>query len=111
MEMAKSQNLIKTMAGANGEKLLDLTKMVNTKEMPYLIKSLESMAQKLQGKELGALASMVNKSYMGRFSAMILANVVCAFFVAYLGPKVQHWITYKMTGKDYFPGVDPQHSK
>jgi hypothetical protein len=109
LEMAKSQNLIKTMAGANGEKLLDLTKMVNTKEMPYLIKSLESMAQKLQGKELGALASMVNKSYMGRFSAMILANAVCAFFVAYLGPKVQHWLTYKMTGKDYFPGVEPQH--
>jgi len=31
--------------------------------------------------------------------------------MSYLIPKVQHYITYKRTGKDYFPGVQPEVSE
>jgi hypothetical protein len=105
LEIGKACRWIPTI-NVDGKQMLDLTKTMQNKPFASLIQSLDEVAVKLGQAEGGALQKLLSKSYNGRVGALILANLFCAAFVSYIGPKVQHWITYKLTGKDAFPGIE-----
>lgn len=106
-----SGNIPTLRAGREGI-LLDLTKKINAQGLLKQIGTMHQMAQNLLGGSQGmkhasgAMEALLKKSMTSRTSAWFGANAVCALFLSYLCPKIQHYITYKTTGKDYFPGVD-----
>jgi len=88
----------------NGQKLLDFTKAIETDKVLGIAHQLESFATKA---ESTGLLKVLKRSKGGMVMAMLAANAVCAFALSYAVPKLQHYITFLMTGRDYFPGVDP----
>jgi hypothetical protein len=79
-------------------RMSDAFSKVNEDLVKLLTKTSPMEAEKLFGK-------MMKKSMSGRFGAMMLANGVCFTLLSILGPLVQHKITKRTTGQDYFPGV------
>lgn len=103
-ETAKATGWIKTRAASPGRQLLDLSQKVQTSPMLDMAARLDQLSSSL-GKGQG-LDRLLKRAAAGRFSAWMLANAVCALFLSYICPKIQHWITYKYTGQSGFPGVE-----
>lgn len=111
LETAKKCNWIPTLSHEGAGSILDVTKKIQTEPILHFIESLTGLTQKLETNGLGALEKLLTKSYGGRVGAFVAANAVCALFLSYICPKLQHYITYKITGKDHFPGTDKVISK
>jgi hypothetical protein len=80
---------------------LDLTKKIETDSIFSLVEHLKSLSQH-GTKELEPL---LKRTMRLRASAWFLSNTLCFTFLSIIIPLAQHYITYKRTGKDYFPGV------
>ena len=129
LESAKISHWIPTFehaaAGKAPKTLLDLTKKIHTEKILAFAHHLETFAEQVNktasvaGKTItkhssAAEKELFNKAFNGllrrsnwaRLGSLVLANGVCAVFLSYVGPKIQHFITYKITGKDYFPGLE-----
>jgi hypothetical protein len=111
-ETAKSCGWIPTFK-KDGKQMLSLTQKISTQPIlrmaeayskihddlsKLLLKAAPAEAENLFGK-------IIRKSITGRTGAMVLANGVCFLLLSILAPMVQHKITKRITGKDYFPGV------
>lgn len=81
--------------------MLDLTKKIDTKSIFGLKNALGDLASKNPAE----LEGLLKKSMRLRGGAWFLSNAVCFSFLSIIIPSLQHYITYKWTGKDYFPGV------
>ncbi|WP_303674523.1 hypothetical protein [Vampirovibrio chlorellavorus] len=88
-------------------KFLDLTKKINSEAMFGFIQSMEK-AFVSEGLEQAPqkLEKVLQKSIRGRAGAWLASNAVCTLLLSYIIPKAQHYMTYRMTGKNYFPGVE-----
>lgn len=88
-------------------KFLDLTKKINSEAMFGFINSMEK-AFVSEGLEKAPqnLEKVLQKSIRGRAGAWLASNAVCTLLLSYIIPKAQHYMTYRMTGKNYFPGVE-----
>jgi hypothetical protein len=106
LETAKHCLWIPTLSQSGKKGMLDLSQKIQVKPILSLIESLEGVAAKLGKDELIGLEKLMTRSTVGRFSALMGANAICALFLSYICPKIQHYITYKITGKDHFPGLD-----
>lgn len=82
-------------------KYLDLTKKIDTEAIFSLKKHLESLTEH-SAQELDPLLKRVMRL---RGSAWFLSNALCFAVLSGIIPSIQHYITYKTTGKNYFPGV------
>ena len=90
---------------------LDLTRRIDVEKLAGLAEYLETAAKKVapeMTQNTNVFAQLMKRSMRGKFAAMATANVVCFLALSFVVPKVQHWITYKMTGRHTFPGVDPE---
>lgn len=90
---------------------LDLSRRIDVEKMVGLAEYLEGAAAKVapeMGTNTKAFAQLMKRSMIGKFGAMAVANTVCFLALSFVVPKVQHWITYKMTGSRTFPGVDQE---
>ncbi|MBY0403301.1 MAG: hypothetical protein K2X66_05335 [Cyanobacteria bacterium] len=106
LETAKHCLWIPTLTQSGKTGMLDLSQKIQVKPILSLIESLEGVAAKLGRDELVGFEKLMTRSTVGRFSALMGANAICALFLSYICPKIQHYITYKITGKDHFPGLD-----
>ncbi len=88
-------------------KFLDLTKKINSEAMFGFIESMEKafVSEGLE-KAPQKLEKVLQKSIRGRAGAWLASNAVCTLLLSYIIPKTQHYMTYRMTGKNYFPGVE-----
>jgi hypothetical protein len=88
-------------------KFLDLTKKINSEAMFGFIESMEKafVSEGLE-KAPHKLEKVLQKSIRGRAGAWLASNAVCTLLLSYIIPKTQHYMTYRMTGKNYFPGVE-----
>ncbi|MCE3233939.1 MAG: hypothetical protein K0Q50_119 [Vampirovibrio sp.] len=100
MNPIKNQDLTKN-------KFLDLTKKIDTKGIFSLMESLESLSEKTI-KQPAHLEEMLKKTMRLRSGAWFASNAVCFTFLSVVIPVLQHYITYKRTGKNYFPGVQQE---
>lgn len=87
----------------SAEKHLNITKKIDTDAILNFVKHLEKDIVPHEGKV--AVEQLMKKAISRRGAAWLASNAVCTLFLSYLCPKLQHYITYKRTGKDYFPGV------
>jgi hypothetical protein len=88
----------------NGKQYLDLSKKIDVEPIWNLITHLEQVSGKPQ------LANLLKKAIRGRAAAWVLSNAICTFFLSYLCPVIQHKITYWRTGKNFFPGIQPENA-
>jgi hypothetical protein len=86
---------------------LDLSQKIQVEPMLRFLHSMESVTQGLTKEGNASFGKLIKRNMTARFGAMSSAMAICGFFLGYLFPKIQQWITYKRTGKNYFPGVDP----
>lgn len=105
LETALSSGRIKSVASKEHGLLLDLTKKIPLESVLEMVGSLEKMAIK---NGVDGFEALIKRSMVGKTGAWLAANAVCALFLSYLCPKIQHWMTYKLTGTDHFPGLDPK---
>jgi hypothetical protein len=104
LEMAKECGWIPTKK-VNGRTVNDLTQLIKIDKIMDLEKSLDKMIKPAIEKGEKWLPKLLEKSLVAKSAVLIVANLLCSLYLAYLVPKVQHLITYKMTGKDEFPGI------
>ncbi len=100
MNPVKNQQLTKN-------QFLDLTKKIDTKSIFSLMESLESLSEKTLHQPQ-QLEQMLKKTMRLRAGAWFASNAVCFTFLSIVIPTLQHYITYKRTGKNYFPGVQQE---
>ena len=78
-----------------------MSKKIDTQAITSLVEHLESLG-KNSAKELEPL---LKRTMRLRAGAWFLSNAFCFTFLSIIIPIAQHYITYKRTGKNYFPGV------
>lgn len=100
MNPIKNQELTKN-------QFLDLTKKIDTKSIFSLMESLESLSEKTLHQPQ-QLEQMLKKTMRLRAGAWFASNAVCFTFLSIVIPALQHYITYKRTGKNYFPGLQQE---
>ena len=97
-------------------KYLDLSKKIDAKGVLKLQDGLEKFVNSINEKagEAGhnvanaaekQLPHVLNKVMALRAGSLVASNIACFAALSVAFPEIQHWITYKMTGKNYFPGV------
>jgi hypothetical protein len=99
--IAKELNPAADKALAKNE-YLDLSKKIDTAGVHDLQKSMVELTHKLTEKEL---PNVLNQVMRLRAGSLLASNVACFAALSVVFPEIQHWITYKMTGKNYFPGL------
>lgn len=62
--------------------------------------------KKHAGRAPESFGSFVRRSFLGKQAAYWGSNAVCFVGLAIMVPLLQHWLSYKRTGKYYFTGVD-----
>jgi len=102
-EMAEASGKIPTVGVGAGKQLkhIDITKQIDMDG----VKAMAHYLDKLAEQKGAALTSQLTATARRKFLAFIGSAMVCWGIMSYLIPKVQHYITFKRTGKDYFPGV------
>jgi hypothetical protein len=93
----------------NNKALLDLTRKIDTQAIFGFVNHMETALAEQVGKV--SAEKMMHKAVNRRGVAWLAANGVCTLFLSYIAPKIQHYITYKKTGKHYFPGMSEEHGK
>lgn len=89
-------------------KALNITKKIDTDSIFHFVKHLEEVLIHNEKSATRESVQQLMKKAIGRRAwAWVASNAVCTLFLSYLCPKVQHYITYRNTGKNYFPGVQP----
>ena len=116
-------NLLYAMAEANGKiptlkvnapsakaavKHIDITRQIDLDGVRAIAAFLDTLAQ-AEGKN--AFQNELTRQALKKTGAFAGATMIGFGLMSYLIPKVQHYITYKRTGKDYFPGVQPEVSE
>lgn len=102
-DMAEASGKIPTIGVGPGKQLkhIDITKQIDMDG----VKAMAHYLDKLAEHEGAKLTSQLTATARQKFIAFIGSAMVCWGIMSYLIPKVQHYITFKRTGKDYFPGV------
>lgn len=109
-DLAEHIDLVPTLKSAKTNKIigLDLTRAIRTDHVLDLAKQLGKLDAKLAKQPGLSLQSLLHRGLNGKAMAFMAANIVSFVGISWFAPKVQHYFTYKITGKDYFPGVDPE---
>jgi hypothetical protein len=106
LEAGKSAGFIPTVKNALGHTSIDLTQKIAAEELIGLGHQLQDIARHIEKNGARNLEGLLKTTANTKFSSFMLANAVCALFLSYVVPKVQHYITFKRTGVSHFPGVD-----
>ncbi len=75
------------------------------KAVPGLIKQFEEAFAHFSGTESEALKSILTRTSWCKGTALLASYVVSTVCISILAPMLQHWITYKLSGKKDFPGI------
>ncbi|WP_373533286.1 hypothetical protein [Vampirovibrio sp.] len=87
-------------------KALNITKKIDTEAILSFAKHMNDVIEHdAKSKAPQALEKLMKQAVNRRGLAWLLSNGICTVFLSYIIPKGQHYLTYKMTGKDYFPGI------
>jgi hypothetical protein len=112
--MAKSgDDMIQTgtnryISASTAGKALNITKKIDTEAILSFAKNMNTVIQtNLESKAPEALETLLKRAVNRRGIAWLASNGICTLFLSYILPKAQHYMTYKMTGKNYFPGIQP----
>lgn len=92
---------------SNADGVLNLTKKIDVEPIWELIKNLKAVEENLAKKGAPEFETLLKKAVQGRAASWFLSNAICTLFLSYICPKIQHYITFRQTGKNYFPGVQP----
>ena len=90
---------------------LDLTKKINLAGVEELKDKLHELALSGQDQAGRALPEVLNRMMKLRFFSLVASNVACFAALSVVFPAIQHWISYKMTGKEAFPGIADTEKK
>jgi len=90
---------------------LDLTKKINLAGVEELKDKLHELALSGQDQAGRALPEVLNRMMKLRFFSLVTSNVACFAALSVVFPAIQHWISYKMTGKEAFPGIADTEKK
>jgi hypothetical protein len=88
---------------------LDLTKKIDTHAIVSLKKHMEQLGQsveKVGSKSLQELEPLLKRVMRLRGGAWLFSNAICFTVLSVIIPGLQHEITRRTTGKNYFPGVE-----
>lgn len=104
-DMAAEDDKIPTLqlGGKDARPHIDITRKID-------MDGVKSMAQYLDdvAKESGTkIKQQLTQTASHKLGAFVGSTAVCWSLMSYALPKFQHYVTYKRTGKDYFPGLDP----
>lgn len=112
-DVAEASGKIPTFAREKGRSHIDITQKIDVDAVKALAELLDKVADKARhavaqgGTEKVAVTSLMRNAAFHKVSALAGATAVSWGLVSYALPKFQHWVTYKRTGKDFFPGVQP----
>jgi hypothetical protein len=100
------------MSASTTGKALNITKKIDTEAILNFAKHMNAVIQpNLESKAPEALETLLKRAVNRRGLAWLASNGICTLFLSYILPKAQHYMTYKMTGKNYFPGIQPAPSQ
>ena len=86
-------------------KHIDITKEIDLDGVKAVAQHLDQLAASIS-KGGTTLSRQITQTASHKLGAFAGSAMICWGIMSYAIPKVQHYITYKRTGKDYFPGVD-----
>jgi hypothetical protein len=89
----------------SADKALNITKKIDTESIVGFVKHVDDLILKNGSGQ--TVQQMMKKAVGRRAGAWLASNAVCTLFLSLICPWIQHQITYKRTGKNYFPGVQP----
>lgn len=92
---------------AKAAQYLDLTQKIKSESMLSFIEHMDDAFVSKIKSNPAQLESVLKSAIRGRAGAWLVSNAVCTLLLSFLIPKAQHYLTYRMTGKNYFPGVQP----
>ncbi len=86
-------------------KHIDITKEIDLDGVKAVANHLDQIATALISKKGQTLSKQLTQTASHKLGAFAGSAMICWGIMSYAIPKVQHYITYKRTGKDFFPGV------
>lgn len=91
---------------------IDITKKIDVNGIKAVAEFLDNLAGKA-GKVVNTnqipqeITHELKNAALHKFGAFAGSTAICWGLMSYALPKFQHWVTFKRTGKDFFPGVQP----
>jgi hypothetical protein len=82
---------------------IDITRQIDLDGVKSMAQYLDKLAEN-EGKNIQGVLTRTASRKLGAFAG---STMVCWSLMGYFFPKLQHYITYKRTGRDYFPGLAP----
>lgn len=90
---------------------IDITKKIDVNGIKAVAEFLDTVAEKAKlasnDKIPQEITHELKNAALHKFGAFAGSTAICWGLMSYALPKFQHWVTYKRTGKDFFPGVQP----
>lgn len=113
-DVAEANGSIPTFARDKARSHINITQKIDVDAVKAVAEFLDKLAKKAESAEKGGaekvaqqVTNQLRQAAFHKLGAFVGATAISWVGVSYLLPKFQHWVTYKRTGRDFFPGVQP----